>query len=80
MVTKKVKLYTTAYCTYCKFAKAFFAKNKIAFEEIDISEDEKALNDMVKRSGQMSVPVIEVDSQMIVGFNETKLKKLLGVK
>lgn len=79
-MAKKVKLYTTPYCTYCKFAKAFFTKNKISFEEIDISEDEKALNDMLQRSGQMSVPVIEVDGKMIVGFNETKLRKLLGVK
>ncbi len=80
MAAKKIKLYTTPYCTYCKLAKNFFAKNKVAFTEIDISEDEDALKDMVRRSGQMSVPVIEVDGTMVVGFNETKLKKLLGVK
>ena len=80
MAAKKIKLYTTSYCVYCKLAKNFFNKNKIAFEEIDIAEDEDALNYRVKKSGQMSVPVIEVDGQMIVGFNETKLKKLLGVK
>jgi len=80
MVAKKVKLYTTPYCTYCKLAKNFFNKNKIVFTEIDISEDEKALNEMVKKSGQMGVPVIEVGDEMLVGYNETKLKKLLGVK
>ena len=80
MVAKKVKLYTTPYCTYCKLAKNFFNKNKIVFTEIDISEDEKALNEMVKKSGQMGVPVIEVGDEVLVGYNETKLKKLLGVK
>jgi glutaredoxin-like YruB-family protein len=80
MVAKKVKLYTTPYCTYCKLAKNFFNKNKIVFTEIDISEDEKALNEMVKKSGQMGVPVIEVGDETLVGYNETKLKKLLGVK
>jgi glutaredoxin-like YruB-family protein len=80
MAAKKIKLYTTPYCTYCKLAKNFLAKNKVTFTEIDISEDEDALKDMMRRSGQMSVPVIEVDGTMVVGFNETKLKKLLGVK
>ena len=80
MAAKKVKLYTTPYCTYCKLAKNFFNKNKIIFAEIDISDDEKALNEMVKKSGQMGVPVIEVGDEMLVGYNETKLKKLLGVK
>lgn len=80
MAAKKIKLYTTPYCTYCKLAKNFLAKNKVTFTEIDISEDEDALKDMMQRSGQMSVPVIEVDGTMVVGFNETKLKKLLGVK
>lgn len=80
MAAKKVKLYTTPYCTYCKLAKNFFNKNKIVFAEIDISEDEKALNEMVKKSGQMGVPVIEIGDEVLVGYNETKLKKLLGVK
>ena len=80
MAAKKVKLYTTPYCTYCKLAKNFFSKNKIIFTEIDVSEDEKALNEMVKKSGQMSVPVIEIGDEIIVGYNETKLKKLLGVR
>jgi glutaredoxin-like YruB-family protein len=80
MVTKKVKLFTTPYCTYCKLAKDFFVKNKIDYTEVDVTKDEKALNEMIKKSGQMAVPVIEVDNEVLVGFNETKLKKLLGVK
>jgi len=80
MAAKKVKLYTTPYCTYCNLVKNFFNKNKITFTEVDISKDERALNDMVKKSGQMSVPVVEVDSEIIIGFSEAKLKRALGVK
>ncbi|MCX6774519.1 MAG: glutaredoxin family protein [DPANN group archaeon] len=77
---KKVKIYSTPYCTYCKLAKNFFTKNNVAFTEVDVSEDEKELNSMVKKSGQMGVPVIEIDDKVIVGYNEAKIKKLLGLK
>ena len=80
MAAKKVKVYSTPQCVHCIHAKDFLKKNKINFTEIDISEDEKAAEDMIKRSGQMYVPVIEVDGEMIVGFNEPKLRKLLGAK
>jgi glutaredoxin-like YruB-family protein len=79
-MAKKVKIYSTPYCTYCKLAKNFFTKNKIDFTEVDVSEDEKELNSMVKKSGQMGVPVIEIDDKVIVGYNEAKIKKLLGLK
>lgn len=76
----KVKIYSTPYCTYCKLAKNFLAKNKIEFTEVDVSENEDELNSMVKKSGQMGVPVIEVGDKVIVGYNEAQLKKLLGLK
>ena len=80
MTAKKVKLYTTPYCTYCKLAKNFFNKNKVAFAEVDVAEDEKARNEMIKKSGQLGVPVIEIDSVVVIGFNETKIKKILELK
>lgn len=80
MAAKKVKIYSTPYCVHCDRAKNFFNKNKINYVEIDISEDEEAAAEMVKKSGQMYVPVIEIDNDIIVGFNEPKIKKLLGVK
>ena len=79
-MAKKVKIYSTPYCTYCKLAKNFFIKNNVTFTEVDVSEDEKELNSMVKKSGQMGVPVIEIDDKVIVGYNEAKIKKLLGLK
>jgi glutaredoxin-like YruB-family protein len=80
MATKKVKIYTTDYCVYCRAAKDFFVKNKIPFEEINVGEDEEALNEMVTISGQMGVPVIVIDNEVIIGFNEPKIRKLLGLK
>ena len=79
-MAKKVKIYSTPYCTYCKLAKNFFTKHKITFVEVDVSEDEKELNEMVKKSGQMGVPVIEIDDKVFKGFNELQLKKALGLK
>ncbi|MGB9675456.1 MAG: glutaredoxin family protein [Candidatus Nanoarchaeia archaeon] len=80
MAVKKVKIYTTDFCVYCKAAKDFLLKNKIPFEEINVGEDEEALNEMIQLSGQMGVPVIVVDDEVIVGFNEPKLRKLLKVE
>ena len=79
-MAKKVKIYSTPYCTYCKLAKSFFDKHKIQYKEVDVSDDEEELQKMVEKSGQMSVPVIEIDSSILVGYNEAKLKKLLGLK
>ncbi|MEM4714169.1 MAG: glutaredoxin family protein [Candidatus Nanoarchaeia archaeon] len=77
---KRIRLFTTPYCPYCKLAEDFFIKNGITFEKVDVSENEEALNEMVQLSGQMGVPVIQIDGNVLVGFNEQKLKKLLGGK
>lgn len=75
-----VKVYSTPVCPYCYTLKEFLKDKGIAFEDIDVSKDEKIKEDMVKRSGQMSVPVIEIDGQMIVGFDREKIVKLLNIK
>ena len=75
MVT--VKVYSTPICPWCIKAKEFLTENKVKFKNINVAEDEKARNDMVERSGQMGVPVIEIGKEMIVGFNESKIKKIL---
>lgn len=75
MVT--VKVYSTPTCPWCTKAKEFLTENKVKFENINVAEDEKARNDMVERSGQMGVPVIEIGKEMIVGFDESKIKKIL---
>ena len=76
----KVKIYSTPECSWCNKAKDFFKEKKIKFEEIDVSENQKAAEEMVNKSKQQGVPVIEVDGNIIVGFKEEKLKKILKIK
>ncbi len=75
----KVTIYSTPSCGYCKMAKEFFEENNVEFEEFDVAADEAKRNEMIKRSGQMGVPVIYVDDEMIIGFDKAKLTELLGL-
>ena len=79
-MAKSVAIYTTPTCVYCKMAKEFFKKNTVSYKEIDVSKDDKALNEMIEKSSQMGVPVITVGKEVIIGFNEAKLRKALGLK
>lgn len=76
---KTVKIYSTPTCVYCKMAKEFFAKNNIAYQEFNVAEDEKAREEMVHKSGQLGVPVIDVDGEILIGFNAGTLKKALNL-
>lgn len=78
-MAKLVTIYTTPTCIYCKMAKEFFKKNSVKYAEKDVSSDDKALNDMVEKSGQMGVPVITVDKDVIIGFDEKRLRKALNL-
>ncbi len=75
----EIKIYTTTICPYCQMAKDFFAKNNIPYEEYNVALDELKLHEMVQKSHQWSVPVIDVDGQIIVGFNRGELEKILKV-
>ena len=76
---KKITVYSTSTCPFCIRAKQFLKENKIAFEDIDVSEDSQKADEMVKRSGQMGVPVIDIDGELVVGFDREKIKKVLGI-
>ncbi len=75
-----VTIYTTPTCPYCKLAKDFLTEKKISFSEVDVAADPTAANEMVKKSGQMGVPVIEVDGEIVVGWNQSALADLLEGK
>lgn len=77
---KKITIYTTPTCSYCKMTKAFFKEHDVQYEEHDVSQDMEAQEKMLKLSGQMGVPVIDVDGTIIIGFNQTKLTELIGIK
>ena len=74
-----VTVYSTPTCTYCQLAKQFFGENNVEYTEHDVSADNTKLQEMVEKSGQMGVPVIEIDDQVVVGFDEGRVKEMLGV-
>jgi glutaredoxin len=61
-------------------AKEFFRQNNISYKEIDVSMDEQKAREMIRKSGQMGVPVIEIDDKIIIGFNKPKIIQILGLK
>lgn len=76
---KKVKIYSTPTCPYCAQAKQFFRQNGIEYADIDVSSDQKAAKEMIEKSGQMGVPVIDIDGKIVIGFDREKIKKALGI-
>lgn len=75
-----VKIYTTPNCPFCQMAKNFLRERDIKFEEIDVQENQKAAEEMVRKSGQLGVPVIEINNKIIVGFDEKAIKEALNLK
>ena len=75
-----VKLFITPACPYCFTLKEFLKEHNIEFEEIDVSKDEKAKDEMIKKSGRLEAPIMEIDGQIIVGFDKEKICKLLNIK
>jgi len=76
----RVLVFTTPTCPWCNRAKSFLRERKVPYKEIDVSKDQKAAMDLVRRSGQMGVPVIEIDNQIIIGFDQRRVEKLLGLR
>jgi glutaredoxin-like YruB-family protein len=76
----KVTIYSTPTCVYCKMAKDFFAKNNIKYEEYNVADDAKAREEMVNKSHQLGVPVIDIDGQIYVGFNRAAIAKALNLE
>lgn len=75
-----VKLFVTQACPYCITLKAFFKERNIEFEEIDVSANIKAQKEMIEMSGQTTVPVVEINGEIVVGFNKEKICKLLKIE
>jgi len=75
-----VKVYSTPTCPYCKMAKSYLAEKNITFEDIDVSVNQPAAQEMISKSGQMGVPVIDIDGKVIVGFDKAKINQSLGIK
>ncbi len=75
-----IKIYSTPTCPWCKRAKAYLTEKGIAFESVDVSSDANAQKEMIDKSGQMGVPVLDIDGKIVIGFDKEKIDKLLGLK
>lgn len=75
-----IKVYSTPTCPYCVTLKEWLRGKKIEFKDIDVAEDEKERDEMIEKSGQMGVPVIDIDGKIVVGFDREKISELLGIK
>ena len=74
-----IKIYSTPSCVYCKTLRSYLTSKNIEFSDIDVSTNEKELEHMVKVSGQMGVPVVEIDDNVIVGFDKNRIDELLKI-
>ena len=75
-----VTIYSTPSCIYCKMAKDFFTKNNVSYKELNVAEDEKGREEMIAKSHQLGVPVIDVDGEIFVGFDREGLAKALNIQ
>ena len=76
----KVIVYSTPTCPFCIRAKKFLKDNNVDFEDIDVSSNEEKVDEMVKKSGQMGVPVVDIDGTVIVGFDRDRIAGILGIQ
>jgi len=79
MAQKKVLIYSTPTCPFCKQAKDYLQEQKIEFEDIDVADNSEKAQEMIDKSGQMGVPVIDIEGEIIVGFDKEKIDKALGL-
>ena len=75
----RVIVFSTPTCSFCNMAKKYFRENRIKFRDVDVSRDPAAARDMVRRSGQQGVPVIDIGGKVVVGFDRVKINKYLGI-
>lgn len=80
MNNNNVIIYSTPTCPYCVYARQFFDKNNIEYKYVDVSRDRESAMEMVRKSGQMGVPVIDINGQITVGYQPEVFARQLGLK
>ncbi|HLC37034.1 MAG TPA: glutaredoxin family protein [archaeon] len=76
----EVIIYSTSTCPYCEMAKEFFKKHKVKYTEFNVGEDHDKAREMIEKSGQQGVPVIDIGGQIVIGFDKEALMKALGIE
>jgi len=74
-----VIIYSTPTCPYCQMAKVFLKQHNIAYTEHNVAEDMQAQKEMIEKSKQMGVPVIDIDGEIVIGFDKKRMKELLKI-
>jgi glutaredoxin 3 len=75
----RVILFTTPSCSYCRMAKKYLHEQGVRFKDVDVSRDQAAARDMVRRSGQQGVPVLDIGGKIVIGFDRPKIDRFLGL-
>lgn len=75
-----VKVYSTPTCPWCSVAKNYLTSKKVAYEDIDVSSNREAAMEMIQKSGQRGVPVLDINGKIVVGFDQTAIDGLLGIR
>jgi len=76
----EIKIYTSETCPWCKKLRDWLKKKKVPFQELNLTESDHARDELIQKSGQLSVPIIDIDGEIIVGFQEERLEKLIKKK
>lgn len=77
---QNIIVYSTPTCVYCNMAKNFFKANNVAYQDFNVATDLEKRKEMIDKTGQMGVPVIDINGTIVVGFDESKIKSTLGLK
>ncbi len=78
-MNKKIVVYSTPFCPYCVTLKKFLEDKGVEFEEIDVAQNKEAAREMIEKSGQSGVPVLDIDGEIVIGFDREKITKLLNL-
>ncbi len=77
---KRVTVYSTPTCSWCNTLKSYLKIHKVRYTDIDVSLDQRAADELVKRSGQTGVPQTEINGEIIIGFNKARINELLNIQ
>lgn len=75
-----VKIYSTPVCPYCHTLKAFLKNEGVSYEDVDVSKDKNALEEMIQKTGRAEVPIVDIDGEIVIGFDKERICQLLGIK
>jgi glutaredoxin 3 len=78
-MSKKIRIYSTPTCTYCVILKRYLDGKNVEYENLDVSQDEEAQKEMIAKTNQMGVPVIDIDGEIIIGFDKEKIDNILNL-